>query len=131
MADTPLSDSFRVTSIVHSITFGDTIGGSVDQRIGWVMSYPGARISPAVAADTFAMSAVARFQTAVAPVAPGTSNTLTFNLLKIGQSSGTVACATMLAGEFHANFNTKPHEYEQHFEYSAGNSENLSPVSAS
>jgi hypothetical protein len=131
MSYTPLSETFRTVSITHGATsLPDPIGGSMDSQVGVSETRPGTRLSPTVAIDSFGVNAVAKCSMRFTPIVPGTYATLTFTLLEYDNSTtGTVACTEMLATDWHANFNTKPHEYEQHFVYSADNTENLAPIS--
>ncbi len=131
MAYTPNTNSFRVVSIVHGSTpIPDPIGGSIDESIGWAETRPGTRISPAVALDSYGCDAVGTGTQRFTPIVRGTSGTLTFTILDYaGSAAGTVAVATMLAGDYHANFSTKPHTHAQHFKFNAGNTENFAPIS--
>ncbi len=131
MAYTPNTNSFRVVSITHGAApIPDPIGGSIDESVGWSETRPGTRISPAVALDSYGIDAVGKGTQRFTPIVRGTSATLTFTILDyVGSASGTVAVATMLAGDYHANFDSKPHVHSQHFKFNAGNTENFAAVS--
>ncbi len=124
-------NTFRVSTATHGgVTFADTIGGGIDEQMGWVDSMPGTRISPATAPDSFSYSAQVDCSQRFTPVVRGTKATLTFTLLEMDSATtGTVAAAGALAGEYHADFNSKPHKHSQHFKYDAGGSENIAPIS--
>lgn len=131
MADSPSHDSFRVTSISGpgSTTFDDTTGGTIDETIGVVSSRPGARLSPASCIDSYDCRCVARSAKRYTPIVRGTAGAFVYDVLEIGGSSGSISVANMVAGEYHANMNTKPHEHEQHGFYNAGDTEDLAPIS--
>lgn len=131
MADAPQNDTFRVASIVGpgSTTFNDTIGGTIDETIGIVASRPGARLSPAACIDSYDCRCVARSAKRYTPIVRGTAGSFTFDVLEIGGSSGSIVVANMVASEYHANLNVKPHEHEQHGFYNAGGTEDLAPIS--
>lgn len=131
MAYTPLSNSFRVSTITHGGTsIGDPIGGNVDETVGTVNSMPGTRLSPATAIDSYKCTATAKSSLAFSPITRGTKATLTYTLLKYdGTTTGTFAVTNMIALGYKASFDEKPHKFSQEFEYSAGDTENLAPIS--
>jgi hypothetical protein len=131
MSYTPTQDSFRVESIDHSASIPDPIGGSIDEAIGYVKARPGTRIAPATAMDSYDLAATARAGKAFNPITRGTKDDLVFVVFQIGQGTASITCADMLAGAFKGNMNTKPHEWEQAFEYDSADSENLDPISVS
>ena len=134
MPFSPLSDTFRTSAIsLCGTSLPDPIGFSIDEAIGAVESRPGTRVSPAVAYDSYGCMFVGRTVQGFTPVAhsnaaPATSSA---TLLDISGATHTIQVVTTIPWEFKANGNTKPHEFEQSAKYTAGNSENVNPVSYS
>lgn len=131
MASTAQNNSFRVTGISHgAFDFPDPTGGSIDEEVSWSENRPAGRISPATVMDSYGCKAVAECSMRFTPIARGTKDDLTFTVLEYdGATSGTVTVADMLAGDYHADFNSKPAKHSQHFAYDAANTENLAPIS--
>ncbi len=130
MAYTPVLNTFRVISAVHSISFQDPIGGSFDEQIGWVESRPGTNISPATCIDSYNLEAEVRTSRAFNPIARNTSHSLVFQLLQLDNSGvSTVTITGMLAGEAKGDMNSKPQGFSQKFKYNNAGVEDYAPIS--
>lgn len=131
MSYTPVSNTYRVVSCSHgAFSYPDTIGGSVDEEIGQTDTYPGTRLSATSAIDSYKYRAVVECSHSFTPVVRGTKATLTFTLLEYdGSSTGTLVATNAIASEYHGDLNSKPHRHTQHFFSSAGNTEDLAPIS--
>jgi hypothetical protein len=130
---TPNSDTFRTTDISGAINIPDPIGFTIDEAFGYVKSRPGDRISPATAYDSYDLAVTGRGAKPFTPAtrASATPASISITVLEIGQGSATFSIDTMLPGAFKANGNAKPHEFEQSAEFSAGDTENIDPISVS
>ncbi len=128
---TAQQNSFRVSAIAHGATnLPDPIGGSIDEKIEWAKNRPSTRLSPATALDGYDVDAVGECSMRFTPIVRGTKAALTFTVLEYdGSTTGTVAVSGMLAGEYHADFKSKPHTHSQHFTYDAANTELIAPIS--
>lgn len=128
---TAASNSFRVSAIAHGATnFPDVTGGSIDEECVWAENRPSTRLSPATALDSYGYKAVAECSMRFTPIVRGTKATLTFTLLEYdGSTTCTVVATGALAGDYHADFNSKPHKHSQHFAYDAASTENIAPIS--
>jgi hypothetical protein len=131
---TPLSNTFRVVSITHntSFTIPDPIDFGFDEDVGVTETRPATRISPTVAVDSYGLKAMGKGSKAFTPQVVGTKGTLAFVLLQYDSSTQTtVSIANMIALDTHGSGSGKPHTFEQHFIYSAGNTENTAPITVS
>ena len=130
MADTPCNNSFKVVTIAHGSTyFYDPAGGSLDESIDWFEHRAGSRVSPACAINSYSLRGTARWGLMETPIVRGTSGSLVFVVQQVDKgANNTITATNMLAGQASLSFDSQPHEQRMDFIFSAGNAENIAPI---
>jgi hypothetical protein len=130
MADTPCDNSYKIVSIAHGTTyFYDPLGGSLEESISFFEHRPATRVSPATALDTYSLRGNARWGLMATPIVRGTTGSLVFVVQQVDRgANNTITATNMMAGAARFAFDSAPHEQGMEFQYTAGNTENLAPI---
>jgi hypothetical protein len=127
MADDPCGDTFRVdsASICGSPVY-DCVGGSIQETVEFIENRPGSFVSACIGIDKYSCKAKVKYQQAATPVTRGTLGDTTFVLKKIdGSGTITVTVDDTRAGAANADFDSRPHSYDQEGVFDNGGTENL------
>jgi hypothetical protein len=129
---TACAATYRVLSVTYGTALGQPMTFNINEAIEWLRNYPGNRVTPCTVLNKYQMNAEAAYQTHKTPYPRGAAPASLIGVLQdMSYAAVTFTLDTMLAGDFSLDTGSQPHLSKQKFEFSAGDTENLSPVSVS